>query len=56
MRQIVVVLSGGNGKPKAKEPEVYRAEREKLRGWLAELIVYYGTVGWQNGHNEQKIL
>jgi len=56
MRQIITSLSGGTRKPKAKEPEVYRGERHKLRGWLAQLIVYYRTVGWQNGHNEEKIL
>jgi len=56
MRQIITSLSGGNRKPKAKEPEVYGGERHKLRGWLAQLIVYYRTVGWQNGHDEEKIL
>jgi len=56
MRQIIVSLSGGTWKPKAKEPEVYRGERHKLQGWLAQLIVYYRTVGWQNGHDEEKIL
>jgi len=33
-----------------------RGERHKLRGWLAQLIVYYRTVGWQNGYDEEKIL
>jgi len=56
MRQIITSLSGGTRKPKAKEPEVYRGERQKLRGWLAQLIVYYRTGGWQNGHDEEKIL
>jgi len=56
MRQIITSLSGGTRKPKAKEPEVYRGEQHKLRGWLAQLIVYYRTVGWQNGHIEEKIL
>jgi len=56
MRQIITSFSGGTRKPKAKEPEVDRGERHKLRGWLAQLIVYYRTVGWQNGHNEEKIL
>jgi len=56
MRQIIASLSGESRKPKAKEPEVYRGERHKLRGWLAQLIVYYRTVGWQNGHDEEKIL
>jgi len=55
MRQIVASLTGGTRKPKAKEPEVYRGERHKLRGWLAQLIVYYTTVGWQTGYDEEKI-
>jgi len=56
MSQIITSLSGGTRKPKAKEQEVYRGARHKLRGWLAQLIVYYRTVGWQNGHDEEKIL
>src|ERR1700712_2379858 len=56
LRQIVTALSGGTRKPKAKEPEVYWGERHKLRGWLAQLVVYYKTVGWQDGHDEEKIL
>jgi len=56
MRQRIKSLSGGTTKPKAKEPEVYRGERHKLRGWLAQLIVYYRTVGWQSGHDEENIL
>jgi len=56
MRHIIISLSGGTTKPRANEPEVYRGERHKLRGWLAQLIVYYRTVGWQNGHDEEKIL
>jgi len=56
MRQIITSLSGGTRRPKAKEPEVYRGERHKLREWLAQLIVYYRTVGWQNGHDGEKIL
>jgi len=56
MRQIIASLSGGTRKPKAKEPKVYRGERHKLRGWLAQLIIYYRTVGWQTGHDGEKIL
>jgi len=56
MRQNIASLSGGTRKPKAKEREVYRGERPKLQGWLAQLIVYHRTVGWQNGHDEEKIL
>jgi len=56
MRQIIASLSGGTRKPKAEEPEIYRGERYKLRAWLAQLVVYYRTVGWWNGHDEEKIL
>jgi len=56
VRQVIASLTGGTRRPKAKEPEVYRGERHKLRGWLAQLIVYYRTVGWQTGHDEEKIL
>jgi len=56
MRQIITSLTGGTRKAKAKEPEGYRGERHKLRGWLAQLIVYYRLVGWQNGHDEEEIL
>jgi len=55
MRQVIASLSGGTMKPKAQEPEVYRGEPHKLLGWLAQLIVYYRTVGWQNGHDKEKI-
>src|SRR6195952_463438 len=56
LRQIVTALSGGTRRPKAKELEVYRGERHRLRGWLAQLVVYYKTVGWQDGHDEEKSL
>jgi len=56
MSQIITSLSGGTRKPKAKEPEVYRGERHKQQGWLAQLIVYHSTVGWQNSHDKEKIL
>jgi len=55
MRQIITSLSGGTGKPKRMEPEVYRGERHTLRGWLAQLTVYYRTVGWQHSHDEERI-
>jgi len=54
MRQIITSPSGGTRKPKANEPEVYRGDRHKPRGWLAQLIGYYRTVGLQNGHDEEK--
>jgi len=56
LRESVTALSGRTGRLKAKEPEVYRGERHKLQGWLAQLVVYYKTGGWQDGHNKEKIL
>jgi len=56
MRQTITSLSGGTRIPKAEEQELYQGEGHKLRGWLAQLIVYYRTVGWQNGHDVDKIL
>jgi len=56
MNQIITSLSGETRKPKAKEPQVYLGERHKLQGWMAQLIVYCRTVGWQNGHDEEKIV
>src|ERR1700759_2618307 len=34
LQQIIQSLSGGTKKPKIKEPDTYRGERHKLRGWL----------------------
>jgi len=56
MRQIIASLSGGTRKPQAKELEVHQGEQHRLQGWLAQLIVYYRMVGWQNGYDEEKIL
>jgi len=55
-RPSIASLSGGTRNPKTKKPEVYREEQHKLAGWLAQLIGYYSTVEWQNGHDKQKIL
>jgi len=56
IRQIITSFSRGTRKPKAKEPEVYGGERQKLRGSLAQLRVYYRTAGWQNGQDKEKII
>jgi len=42
-------------RPKAPTPETFSGNRNKLRGWLASLTVYYRTVGWNEGHDEDKI-
>jgi len=56
MIQIIASLSGWTRKRKAKDPEIYRGEGHKPSGWLAQLIVYYGTGGWPSGHDEERIL
>ena len=35
---------------------MYRGELHKLRGWLAQLQVYFKAVGWAQGHDDEKIL
>src|SRR6201995_127530 len=56
LQQIIQSLSGGTKKPKIKEPDVYRGERHKLRGWLAQLQVYFKAIQWAEGHDDKKIL
>src|ERR1700759_3877910 len=56
LQQIIQSLSGGTRKPKIKEPDTYRGERHKLRGWLAQLQVYFKAIQWAEGHDDEKIL
>ena len=56
LQQIIQSLSGGTRKPKIKEPDTYRGERYKLRGWLAQLQVYFKAIQWAEGHDDEKIL
>ena len=56
LQQIITSLSGGTRKPKIKEPDTYRGERHKLRGWLAQLQVYFKAIQWAEGHDDEKIL
>ena len=56
LQQIIQSLSGGTRKPKIKEPDTYRGERYKLRGWLAQLQVYFKAIQWAEGHGDEKIL
>ena len=56
LQQIIQSLSGGIRKPKIKEPDTYRGERYKLRGWLAQLQVYFKAIQWAEGHDDEKIL
>ena len=56
LQQIIQCLSGGTRKPKIKESDTYRGERHKLRGWLAQLQVYFKAIQWAEGHDNEKIL
>ena len=33
-------------KLKLKEPDVFRGERPKLRGWLVQMKIYFTLMGW----------
>ena len=56
LQQIIQSLSGGTRKPKVKEPDMYRGKRHKLRGWLAQLQVYFKAIQWAEEHDDEKIL
>ena len=50
------ILKGRNQQAQGQETRGLPRRTTKLRGWLAQLIVYYRRLGWQNGHDEEKIL
>ena len=56
LQQIIQSLSGGTRKPKIKEPDTYRGERHKLRGWPAQLQVYFKAINWAEGQDDEKFL
>jgi len=59
IQQIIGALTGGAGntkKPKIKEPSTFHRERDQLRGWLAQLSVYFKGVGWETEYNNEKIV
>jgi len=59
IQQIIGALTGGSGntkKPKIKEPSTFHGERDQLRGWLAELSVWFKGVGWEFEYNNDKIV
>jgi len=39
-----------------KEPSTFHRERDQLRGWLAQLSVYFKGVGWEFEYNDNKIV
>ena len=56
LQRIIQSLSGGTRKPKIEEPDTYRGERHELRGWLAQLQVYFKAIQWAEGSDDEKIL
>jgi len=59
LQQIIGALAGNAGitkKPKIKEPSTFHGERDQLRGWLAQLSVYFKGVGWEFEYDNDKIV
>jgi len=50
-----VGLSTGTRKPKIREPSTFDGDRDNLRGWLAQLSVYFEILGWEDNHDGDKI-
>jgi len=50
-----VGLSNGTRKPKIREPSTFDGDRDNLRGWLAQLSVYFEILGWEDNHDGDKI-
>jgi len=48
-------LSTGTRKPKIREPSTFDGDRDNLRGWLAQLAVYFEILGWEKDHDDDKI-
>jgi len=48
-------LSTGTRRPKIREPSTFEGERDNLRGWLAQLAVYFEILGWEDNHDGDKI-
>jgi len=38
-----------------REPSMFDGDRDNLRGWLAQLPVYFKILGWENEHDGNKI-
>jgi len=59
IQQIIGALTGGAGntkKPKIKEPSKFHGEQDQLRGWLAQLSVYFKGVGAESEYDNNKIV
>jgi hypothetical protein len=40
---------------KVRQPDVYAGDRTRLRAWLAEIALYFQSVGWGQGHDDERI-
>jgi hypothetical protein len=49
-------LIRGAPRPKVKEPETFDGKPDKLRIFLVQLRLYFQSVNWQEGHDNEKIL
>jgi len=54
-KEEITGLSIGTRKPKIREPSTFDGDRDNLRGWLAQLAVYFEILGWEEDHNDDKI-
>jgi len=48
-------LSTRTRKPQIREPSTFDGDRDNLRGWLAQLSVYFEILGWEEDHDDDKI-
>jgi len=48
-------LSTGTREPKIREPSTFEGNRDDLRGWLAQLSVYFEILEWEEEHDDDKI-
>jgi len=48
-------LSAATRKPKIQEPSTFDGNRDDLRGWLAQLAVYFEILGWEENHDDDQI-
>jgi len=59
IQQMIGALTGGSGntkKPQIKEPSTFYGKQDQLRGWLAQLSVYFKGVRWEFEYNNDKIV
>ena len=43
-------------KVKVKQPDTYTGDRGKLPTWLADVTLYFQSIGWREGHADEKII